>query len=124
MRTAYNSAARTASPTAEVLSAPAGARGVRLYVDTSAVTDTPSLVVNIERWDNGRNRAVLPVLLAATAITAANAANTPAILTVHPDATAAAGATAADHIGEHIRIRPVHADADSITYSIAYDWLY
>src|SRR5688500_15400343 len=114
--TALASLARTADATKILY--PAGHRGVRVFIHVSAVADTPSVVPSIqvqhpltEPWGGA--------LLTGAALTATNA-DPGVILTVHPDATAAANTVANSTIGSAIRIFMDHADTDSIPYSVGY----
>lgn len=105
------SAARTASVNSSDFST-AGARGVMVFIDVTAVTATPSLVFTIQAKDPASGKYV--DLLSSAAITATGTT----MLVVHPDATAAANAVAALPISRTLRVKVVAADSDSATYSV------
>lgn len=110
--TVFASAARTATATSEVFSN-SGCRGVHLVIDVTAVTATPSVTFTLQ--------GVSPLggdtytLLASSAITGTGTT----VLKVFPGATAAANAAANDTLPPLWQVTATHADADSITYSVA-----
>lgn len=112
IQTVYASAARTATPTAVDLDMDR-ARGLVLVIDVTAISLTPSVVVNVDGFDplSGQQWT----LLDSAAITAVSTT----VLKIGPALTAAANAVANDIIPAIVRVEPVHADADSITYSIS-----
>lgn len=114
--TVYASAARTATPDSEEYSLPAGARALTVTLDVTAVTATPALTVNIEGVDPVSGNTFL--LLASAAVATTNAATAVRTYTVGPGLPATANVSANAPLPSKVRIRPVHGDADSITYSI------
>lgn len=89
-----------------------GARYGRLVIDVTAVADTPSVVVTIKAVEkvSGKESTVL----ASAAITGTGTT----VLKVGPGLTAGANAVANDVMPPLIEIEAVHADTDSITYSM------
>jgi len=106
------SAARTATPTIENFTNSGRYRGMILVIDVTAAADTPSVVFTIQ--------GVMPVstkkytILASSAITGTGTT----VLRVYPGATAATNAAANDVLPAVWTLSAVHADADSITYSV------
>jgi hypothetical protein len=90
------------------------AKGVRVFVNVTAVTATPSLVVTIEVKDpvSGVYTAILTSAAIATAVHT--------VLTVYPGATVAAGVTLSIPLGKIWRVTVTHGDTDSATYSVGY----
>lgn len=112
VKTLYASAARTATPTEVEFQNAGDARGMHVIIDVTAVTATPSVVFNIEAKDPASGDWYL--LLDSTAVTAVSTT----ILKIHPNLTAVANSVAQDGLPLDLRVRPVHADADSITYTV------
>lgn len=110
-RTAYPSAARTATPTAVEIKDDFST-GVQIIIDVTAVTATPSVVPTIDGLDPASDKWYN--ILTGAAITATGTT----VLRVHPDIPAAAQLTAQDFLPAKYRIVMTHADADSITYSV------
>jgi hypothetical protein len=108
----YESEARTASPTANGIDS-AYARGVHVVIDVTAVAATPSVTPSIEGYDTLSGKWY--TLLTGSAITATGTT----VLKVYPGITAVANAAASDVIPNRIRVSMTHADADSITYTVA-----
>lgn len=109
------SAARTADPVAttdEGFGTPRGSNALSVVVVCTASAATPSVVVNIEGYDPAS--ATWVTLLASAAITGAGTTQ----LQVYPGSVVTANVAADKVLPDRVRIRPVHADADSITYSI------
>jgi hypothetical protein len=111
--TAYASAARTASPDTAEFELPPGVRGLMVVIDVTAVAATPSVVFTVAGVDRLSGKVF--TLLASAAITAAGTT----VLRIGPGLTAAAGTVANDMVPPVVRVTPVHADADSITYSVS-----
>ena len=109
--TILSSAARTAT-TSSADFTNLNARGGHFFVDVTAVTATPSIVVNIQGKDPVTDTYYN--ILVATAITATGTA----VLKVYPNGTAIAGGAASDVLPRTYRVSVTHADTDSITYSI------
>jgi hypothetical protein len=107
-----DSAARTTtnnSPNFSTL----GARGVIIYINATAIAATPSVVFTIQGYDAVSNTYY--DILASAAVTSVSAVR----LQVSPDLVAAANTKANDLLPDVIRVRAVHGDADSITYSVS-----
>lgn len=111
------SAARTATPTKADKAVPKGVRGMRIVIDVTAVTATPSVVFTVQSKD--RLSGKYSTLLASAAV----ATISTVVLLIYPSATAAANLVANLPVGELIAIDAVHGDADSITYSVGIEWL-
>ena len=109
---AFSSAARTASPTDASVDT-VGARALAVVIDVTATSATPSVTFNVRGDDpvSGQNW----LLLDSTAITGTGTT----ILKIGPGLTASANSVANEHIPPKVLIDPVHADADSITYSVS-----
>lgn len=105
------SAARTASKNSAAFPG-AGANTLTVIIDATAITDTPSVVFTIERFNPVGNDWT--AVLASAAVTAAG--NT--VLVVGPGVTTAANATQNTSVPHTWRVAAVNADADSITYSV------
>lgn len=110
---AFASAARTATPTSVVVPIQPDATAIELVITCSAVTDTPSVVFNIDFPDGGGDWVSV---LASAAVTAAGTSRMRIGLSVASTANVSIPAA----LPSAVRVRPVHADADSITYSVAY----
>jgi len=109
--TVYASAARTATPTAVVLSTNR-IRALRLVIDATAASATPSVVVTVDTRDETSGKWVN--LLTSVAITAIGTT----VLNIGPALTAATNVAANAYLGDSVRVTCTHADADSITYSV------
>lgn len=106
----FASAARTATPTAADV-AIRSAQGL-FFINVTATAATPSVVFTISGISP--NGSTLYTILASAAITGTGLT----VLRVSPHLTAAANTIAKDILPAAIRVAPVHADADSITYSV------
>ena len=107
----YASAARTEDPTAALYPNP-GYKGLHLIIDATASADTPSVVFTIQGYSPLGDDYY--TVLASAAVT--GAATT--VLRVYPGLTAAANTVANDVLPHLWRVSAVHADGDSITYSV------
>lgn len=112
-RTLYESAARTATPTAVTQINYRAERGGHFVIDVTAVTSTPSVTPAIEAYDAASD-SWYPVLTGA-AITATGTT----ILKVYPGIAVQANASAADILPQTWRLTMTHADTDSITYTVS-----
>jgi hypothetical protein len=94
-------------------------RGVKVFIDVTAVTGTPSITVAIEEKDSigGDYKAILT----SAAIT--GILTTPTILTVYPGVTVAANVALSEPLSRTWRVTVTHANADSITYSVSYCYI-
>ena len=106
----FTSAARTATPTPATIQC-ASSQGL-FYINVTAASVTPSVVFTISGVSP--NGDVLYTILASAAITGTGLT----VLRVSPHLTAAANTIAKDILPASLHIAPVHADADSITYSM------
>lgn len=109
-RIAFESVARTATPTPATLIC--GSLGGLFVIDVTAATATPSVVFNIDGVVNGAEYTIID----SAAITAIGTT----VIRVHPSLTGAANTIAKDVLPQAVKISPVHADADSITYTVTY----
>jgi len=107
------SAARTATPT-KVNYLNHSARGVIVVIDVTAVTASPSVVFTIQGVDSTPATPKYWTILASAAITGTGTT----VLRVYPGLTAGANLVASDVLPHEWTIDCVHADADSITYSV------
>lgn len=110
-RTFYQSAARTATPTAVDVKDDF-VDGIQVIIDVSAVVATPSVVPTIDGYDPASDSWYN--LLTGAAITTTGTT----VLRIHPDIPAVANLTAQDFLPERYRIVMTHGDADSITYTV------
>ncbi len=109
--TAYASVSRTASPS--VVDVDMGrAHGMVVIIDVTGASVTPSVVFNVDGFDPLSGKTW--TLLDSAAITGTGTT----ILKVAPGLTASANTVATDMIPAIVRIAPVHADADPITYTV------
>jgi hypothetical protein len=109
---ALASAARTASVnSADLINY--NAKGLHLIIDVTAITDTPSITVEIQGKDevSGKYYAILT--------SAAIVATGTTVLKVFPALTAVVNTVANDILPRIWRVSVTNADADSITYSVA-----
>ena len=109
----FFSVSRTASPTPALIDVSDGVSTAEIVIAVSATNLTPSVVFNIEAQDE---TGAWYVLLASAAIVAVGTT----ALRLGPAITAAANVAVQTVLPRILRVRPVHADADSITYSVAY----
>lgn len=106
------SAARTATVTADTFNAP-DADELLVIINVTAASATPSVVFTVKgvdpvssaTWD----------ILASAAITGTGTT----VLRISPNLTAAANTIAKDIVPGYFTVTATHADADSITYSVA-----
>lgn len=109
--TVFASAARTAD-TASTVFANYGYRGLHLVIDATASAVTPSVVFTVQGYSPLGDDYY--TILASAAITGAGTT----VLRVYPGCIAAANTVANDCLPPLWRVSAVHADADSITYSV------
>jgi hypothetical protein len=110
-RTLYDSQARTASP-ATVDQSDDQAVGLRVVINVTAIVSTPSVIFNIEGLDKTSGQYY--ILLASAAIVGTGMT----VLHVHPTAPVTANLSAPNYLPDTWRVRPVHGNANSITYSV------
>lgn len=99
-RTVYASAARTATPTAVIVTPRQGESTLRVIVDVTAITSTPSITVTVDVFDTAANKYV--TVLTSSAIT-----------TVSSNAL-----TVVTGIAGRVRVTVTHGNANSITYTV------
>lgn len=104
------STARTATVDGADQDNPEG-RGLHVVIDTTAIAATPSVVPHIQGKDPLSGKYY--DLLVGAAITGVSTV----VLKVYPGITVAANLSASDILPKTWRVRMVHADTDSITYS-------
>ena len=113
--TALASAARTASVNSPDLQNPDSV-GVIVVIDTTLVPGTaPSTVFTIEGLDGASGKYY--TVLASVAITAVGTV----ILRAYPGLTAAANVDASAVVPSTWRVKAVHGNANSVTYSVGYN---
>jgi hypothetical protein len=105
------SAARTATVATEIQTNNE-ARGVHVVIDVTAAADTPSVVFTLQGYDPLSQKYY--TILASAAITGTGTT----VLRVYPGSTVTANLSAADVLPRLWRVNAVHADTDSITYSV------
>lgn len=108
---AFPSAARTASPTDAIIDTRFYA-GVSVLINVTAIVSTPSVVFNIKGRDPSTGTEWL--ILASAAVTAVSNVQ----LDIFPGTDETANLSENAYLPMEIVIDPVHADADSITYSV------
>lgn len=109
-RDLFPSAARTATPTpAEV---DEDTEGVRVVIDVTAIVSTPSVVFNIDGYDPLSDKWV-PVISSAAIVAVGTT-----VLTVYPGAPVTTNVSANSLVPQRWRVRPVHGNANSITYTV------
>jgi hypothetical protein len=115
----FDTAARTATPATagadgtEGVATPRYAQLLSARIDVSAVTDTPSVVFAIQGWDPAAQEwfdLIVSAAVTGTGVTFLHVGNS-AVNTANVSANFALPA--------RVRVRATHADADSITYSVA-----
>ena len=106
----YASAARTATSTVDVIVE--NAHGLVIVIDVTVDPASASIVFNIDGLDelSGNTWTLLD--------SAAIAATGTTVLRISPHLTASANTIGKDIIPPVIRVNPVHADSDSMTYSV------
>lgn len=108
------SAARTSDPSIDTYRVKGGeVSGLLLVIDVTSVTATPSVTFTIKGVDQVSGKTW--DILASAAITGTGTT----VLRVHPALTASANAIAQDVVPTFFTVTAVHADTDSITYSVA-----
>lgn len=105
------SAARTATNATGVQINP-GKQAVDIIIDATAASATPSVVFTVQGLDPLSGQYY--TILASSAVTGISTT----VLRIGPGLTAAANTVANYNLPRHWRVNCVHADANSITYSI------
>jgi hypothetical protein len=119
------SAARTATPTFALdqtgdygpLTNHQRFRGAHIILDVTAIAATPSITVDFEGYDYGSDTWYN--IGTGAAVTSVSTT----VYKIHPDLTAQANLVFKDGIPYLWRATVTHADADSITYSVAVNYL-
>lgn len=88
------------------------ARGAHIIISVSAVVGSPSVIFTIQGKDKASGDYY--TLLDSEAITGVGIT----VLKIYPGATAVANAIASDVLPRVWRVNAVHANVDSITYSV------
>jgi hypothetical protein len=114
--TAYESRARTATPTSYSLYS-RGARGLTVYISATAITSTPSVVVTIDGYDPVS--ATWFNLLTSAAIATVSTKK----MVVFPGIAEVANLSVSTIIPDTVRVVMTHGNANSITYSVDLDWM-
>jgi hypothetical protein len=119
-RTVLASASRTATNSSPEIHNPGAYRGVRLFIDITAVSGSSSVVFSVHVKDpvGGDWSATLLSSAAQTATVTA-----PVMLLIYPGATAAANAAVSVPIGRSFRVTATHGTADATTYSVSAEWI-
>jgi hypothetical protein len=110
----FASAARTANPTAAVVPVYPDAEAVELVITVTAIAATPSVVFNIDFPDADGTFATSAMVLASAAVVGTGTTR----LRIGLNVATTANLSIAAALPSHIRVRPVHGDADSITYAV------
>ncbi len=110
VQTAYPSAVYTATSTADIIVE--NAHGLFIVIDVTLDAASASIVFNIDGFDVLSGQAW--TLLDSAAVIAVGTT----ILRIGPELTASANTVAKEAIPPVVRINPVHADGDAITYSV------
>lgn len=118
INTLLASAARTATNSTAYKRAPKHVKGVRIYVEVTAASATPSVVFSIKVKNEIDDTYHLVLDSAAVTGISSNCYE------VYPGNALVTNAVASRHIGDGFRVTATHADSDSITYAIRYEWLF
>lgn len=110
--TVLASAARTATPTVDTFTISGATSGLVVVIDVTAASATPSVVFTVQGVDQVSGKTW--DILASAAVTAIGTT----VLRISPHLTGAANTIAKDIVPAAFTVTAVHADADSITYSI------
>lgn len=117
--TILSSAARTATTSSGSYFNEYGYRGVRVYIDVTADPAAASVTFSIDIQDPISKD--WKAFLSSAAITAVTTG--PTLLEVYPGEVAVANEVLNRHIGKLFRVTATAADSDSMTYSVAGEWL-
>lgn len=107
--TIFSSVARTATATATIS---CGTLGGIFVIHCTAASATPSVVFNIDGTSGDTSWTIID----SAAITSTGTT----VIRVHPSLTAASNTIAKDILPQSIQVSAVHADTDSITYSMEF----
>lgn len=94
-------------------------RGIKVFIDCTAASDTPSVTFTIQERDpiGGDYKDILTSAAVTATITS------PVVLTVYPGCVAVANTVLNEPLPREWRLKATHADGDSITYSAAFCYL-
>jgi len=115
--TVFASTPRTVAPT-DFATTNYYATALKIFINVTAISATPSVTFHIDMRDPVSGGYV--TVLSSAAIVATTAA--PVILQVHPLMTPVTNLVAQYMVTAQIRIRAVHGDTDSITYSVGIEY--
>lgn len=115
--TAFESEARTADPTAVVIENRGNFPVAQIFVSATAATSTPSVVFNIDVQNPVTGTYVEVLDSAAVTGISEN------VYQIGGTGSESSDLFTGVHPGRALRIRPVHADSDSITYSVVVSFL-
>lgn len=107
----FSSAARTATTAATLTTQ---CLGGAFIINVTAAAATPSVVFTVLGCDPASDTTW--TILASAAITGTGQT----VLRIHPDLTAAANTVAKDFLPQNLKVTAVHADTDSITYTVGF----
>jgi hypothetical protein len=114
----FESLSRTTTHSSNFKRPPAHVRGVRIWIVSSAITDSPSVVFSIQT--KHPTSASYKTVLDSAAVTDAS---TTLCLDVYPGSPTVTNVVAGRHIGSGFRVTATHGDSDAITYTVYYQWL-
>ena len=109
--TVFESAARTADPTTYDGDMEGG-KGLILIIDVTAISATPSVVLTVQGLDHVSDSTY--DILASAAITGTGTTR----IAIYPGMPAEANLKEDEPMPRHFKVKAVHGDADSITYSV------
>lgn len=112
---AFSATARTSTPTSVVVPNQGNFNACLIFVSTTAVTASPSVVFNFDVY-NDKGNTYVEVLDGAAVATVSEAVYALGAKDESSDLRSTIPPT------KKIRIRPVHGNADSITYQVSVFW--
>lgn len=111
------SAARTSTPAVSYFPNVGNAKGIRVYIETTAAGTSPSTTFAIQVKDPINTQ--YHTLVTSVAVTATGRT----FIEVYPGGDAIANVRATYHVGRGIRVLPTHGNSTSHTYNIVGEWL-
>lgn len=112
-----SSAARTATPSTSLFENPGNYRGVRIYIEATAASATPSVVLTVQVKNH--KSGTYHTVLTGAAITGIS----DNCYEVYPGEALVTNIVASRHVGRGIKVVLTHGDSDSITYRVDGEWL-
>jgi hypothetical protein len=109
----YDSAARTATPTPAEIALMPQVFNAELIISVTAKGAAPSVVFNLEELDA---IGAWQIVLSSAAVTVVGVS----FLRFGSDIASVANVAANGVLPERLRLRPVHGNSDSITYSVGF----